>query len=268
MNNPTTNTIIETDIDKFRPSLWNFIGQEKATSLLKAVVDQYHEDLMDGRKPRLPSFLIKGACGMGTSVLADCIADAFGMTEIRKTYGHYLGMGESMYDFYKNTENVCCHICFAQQLSSYAQWCLMKLLREGVFLYTIPFEEEMHELVWEKGIIILSATYITPIVKPLIDAVDITCDLEKYKKIDLLRILQQRIKCLNWEVPDPQLRKIINNVETPGQSLKVLQTAYRFMRGRGRGENVMTGDDVKVALTYFAKRESPAKKKEEVVPPF
>ena len=78
----------KTDVDSVEPSLWNFIGQSKALSLVKCVLEQYQIDVMDGRHPNLPSFLITGEEGMGKSVMANAIAYAFGFTDIRIGYGN------------------------------------------------------------------------------------------------------------------------------------------------------------------------------------
>ena len=44
---------IYTDVDAFEPSLWNFIGQNNALSILRITVDQFYNDRNVGKNPSL-----------------------------------------------------------------------------------------------------------------------------------------------------------------------------------------------------------------------
>jgi len=117
-----------TDVKSIEPtSLWKIIGQHKILTLVKSVLEQFHNDVMDGRNPNLPSLLITGENGMGKSMLAKSIAYAFGLTDIRIGYGNCLGYGDDTPEYFLGgNDSSCFYIRYAEYLNQFAQNTIMR----------------------------------------------------------------------------------------------------------------------------------------------
>jgi len=229
-----------TDVKSVEPSLWNFIGQSKVLSLAKCVLDQYHNDVMGGRHPNLPSLLITGKNGMGKSVLAKSIAYAFGLTDIRIGYGNCLGYGDDVGEYFiSGNDNSCFYIRYAEQMNQFAQNTIMKLLLENVLYINNPLEQTSTQEEFPNRLIIFSAESTKRIIPQIVNAVDIKLSLTPYTEKELSQIIYQRCWQLDWPCSLDVMNFIAFHAKSnPGSAMRMLQITYII--SRGRGENYLS----------------------------
>jgi len=242
-----------TDVDSVEPSLWNFIGQSKVLSLVKCALEQYQLDVMVGRNPNLPSILIVGEEGMGKSVLAKSIANAFGILDVRVGYGNCLGYGDDTGEYFiSGNENSCYYIRYAEQLNQFAQNTIMKLLLEDVLHITNPLEQTSSQEEFPNRLIILSAASTKRIIPQIVNAVNIKLSLTPYTVKELSQIIYQRCWLLDWACSDEAMNFIGFHAKgNVGKAMKMLQTTYII--SRGRGEDYLRLADATQALIYTSK---------------
>jgi len=226
----------ETDVKSIEPaSLWKIIGQHKILTLAKCVLEQFHNDVMDGRNPKPPSVLITGENGMGKSVLAKAIAHAFGLTDIRIGYGNCLGYGDDTGEYFlSGNENTCFYIRYAEHLNQFAQNTIMKLLIEDVLYISNPLDRTTTHEDFLNRLIILSAASTNRIIPQIVSAVDINLSLTPYTENELSQIIYQRCWYLNWPCSDEAMNFIAFHAKgNVGKGMRLLQTMYTVARARG-----------------------------------
>jgi len=243
----------KTDVDSVEPSLWNFIGQSKTLSLVKCVLEQYQLDVMVGRHPKYPSFMITGEEGMGKSVLAKSISNAFGCLDIRIGYGNCLGYGDDTGEYFLGgNENSCYYIRYAEQLNQFAQNTIMKLLIENVLYITNPLERTTTHEDFPNRLIILSAEPTKRIIPQIFNSVDINLSLTPYSNEEISQMLYQRCWMLNWACTKGTMDYIAHNAKfNAGKAMKMLQMTYRV--ARSRGEDYLRLSDATQAQFYTSK---------------
>jgi Holliday junction resolvasome RuvABC ATP-dependent DNA helicase subunit len=216
--------------------------------LLKSVVDQYHLD-----QPQIPSFLLITQPGMGRETTARAVSAAIhGEYIFRHTYGQALGMGEDIYDFFKDgTENTTYYIESAELLSHFAQITLLKLLRDNILNQSLPLERETVEFPFIRGLVFLSCATTKPLFRSLLDLIDVQFRFEIYTGIDIGNVLRQRCTFMNWDITEAAQQRIATQANTPEQCIRLLTNTYRISRGRDGGATTMTKDDVQTALVHF-----------------
>jgi len=242
-----------TDVDSVEPSLWNFIGQSKALSLAKCVLEQNQLDVMVGRDPKPPSVLLTGENGMGKSVLAKSIAYAFGLTDIRIGYGNCLGYGDDVGDYFLGgNDSSCFYIRYAEYLNQFAQNTIMKLLIENILYVTNPLDRTTTQEDFPNRLIIFSATSTKGIIPQIINAIDVKIPLTPYTDKEISQMLYQRCWMLNWACTKDTMDYIAHNAKfNAGKAMKMLQMTYRV--ARGRGEDYLRLQDATQALIYTSK---------------
>ena len=243
-----------TDVNSIEPdSLWKIIGQSKALSLVKCVIEQYHIDVMDGRNPKLPSLLITGESGMGKSLLAKAISNAFGCLDVRIGYGNCLGFGDDVCEYFLGgNENTCYYIRYAEQLNQFAQNTIMKLLLEDVLHITNPLEQTSSQEEFPNRLIIFSAASTKRILSQIVSAVDINLSLTPYSNEEISQIIYQRCWMLDWACSDEAMKFIGFHAQgNVGKSMRILQMTYRV--ARARGEDYLRLADATQALIYTSK---------------
>ena len=242
-----------TDVDSVEPSLWNFIGQSKALSLVKCTLEQYQLDVMVGRHPKLPSFLITGEEGMGKSVLAKSISNAFGCLDIRIGYGNCLGYGDNVGDYFlSGNNNSCFYIRYAEQLNQFAQNTIMKLLIEDVLYTYNPLEQTSSQEEFTNKLIIFSAASTKRVLSQIVSNVDIKISLTPYTEKELSQIIYQRCWLLDWACTTDTMNYIAFNAKgNAGKAMKMLQMTYIISRNQGR--NMLQLQDATQAQFYTSK---------------
>ena len=222
---------IGTDITDFEPNLWNYIGQEKAITILKAIVDQFYNDKNSGRNVSIPSILLVGNEGLGKRTIAKAISDAFGNTEFKEMIGQILHMGDDIFVIKDTGEDATIYINSAECLSLPAQSLIFKMVNENILYIKKPFEDEAEEIPLDNRLIILSAQNTKRICYSIKKAIDITITLSDYSDNEISQILDQRIRALNWEIETKDILKMITHYSqnNPAEALKILQMAYRIM---------------------------------------
>ena len=243
----------KTDVDSVEPSLWNFIGQSKALSLVKCFLEQYHNDVMDGRHPKYPSLLITGESGMGKSLLAKAISNAFGCLEIRIGYGNSLGYGDDTGEYFlSGNDNSCYYIKYAEQLNQFAQNTIMKLLLEDVLYIFNPLEQTSTKEEYTNKLIIFSAASNKRILSQIVNAVDIKISLTPYSKEEISQMLYQRCWMLDWVCTLDTIDYLAHNARgNPGRAMRLLQMTYRVARSRGQSD--LRLPDATQALLFISK---------------
>jgi len=243
-----------TDVKSIEPaSLWKIIGQHKILTLAKCVLEQFHNDVMDGRNPKPPSVLITGENGMGKSVLAKAIAHAFGLTDIRIGYGNCLGYGDDVGDYFLGgNESACFYIRYAEQLNQFAQNTIMKLLLEDVLYITNPLERTTTQEEFPNRLIIFSSASTERIIPQLVNAIDVKFPLIPYTQEELSQIIYQRCRLLDWPCSLDTMNFIAFQAKgNAGRAMRMLQMTYTV--ARGRGEDYLRLSDATQALIYTSK---------------
>ena len=243
---------IETDINaNFEPSLWNFIGQKKTISILKTVVSQYYNDKTEGRNPDLPSILLLGESGRRT--IAQAIHNSFGNIEFREVLGKTLGMGENVSDYFLcGFDDITYFINACDDLSSYSQSLIFKLLNEKLLYIFDPYERKTTKASFPKRLIIFSAYDKERVIPALYNSIDVHCNLTEYSVNELFQIMKQRCSILNWKCESDKILEHIARVSNGNvdRSIRILFMVYRIMRSQDK--NVMNTSHLNKALHLMA----------------
>lgn len=232
-------------------SLWNIVGQEKATKLLKHLSLQFINDKMEGRKVDYHSVLISGPEGSGRSTLARAFANAIlGAPHYKETVGNTLGMGECLYDYFEESgPDTVFFIRGSENVSNYSQTVIFRLLREQILYVPVRSVRKMREVEFVvKPFLILSKSRDGRLNRELHKLIDWKIELEEYTEEDTYKILLARIKYCLWNVDSNNILNIIaqNCRGRIRKGLDILQMSYSISRGKNR--NVINREDVERAV--------------------
>ena len=183
-------------------SLWNIIGQTKATEMLKNIALQYAHDNSEGRKVDYPSVLISGDPGSGRSTIARAFSNAIlGAPDFKETVGKTLGMGECLYDYFEESgPDTVFYIRGSEEVSNYAQTVIYKLLREQILYVPVRSVRKMRQVEFStKPLIILSINRDSWLNLELQNLIAWKIELEPYSEEEIFRILMQRCKYCGWK---------------------------------------------------------------------
>ena len=241
-------------------SLYSFIGQDRAVSILKAVANQYINDKMAGRNPQLPSIQIRGYPQSGRRTLSLAFANSvLGCPPIKYTIGKTLSYGgDSVYDYIEDsTVDTVFFISGAQELTNCVQTVLYKLLREQILYIPMRSGQKMTKVPFPiKPLMIFSICTDSWLIPDLRDVIDLKIEMEKYTEEELFRILKQRCKYCGWKYSsDEVLRIIAQNANcNPGKSMTILKMAYSISRGENR--DIIKKGDTEKAVELLVKKKS------------
>ena len=244
-------------------SIWNIIGQTRATSILKNAALQYINDKMEGRKVDFPSVLISGETGSGRATLARAFANAIlGTPDFKQAIGRCLGMGTCIYDYFEQSipETVFC-IRGSECLSNYAQNSVVyKLLREQILHVPERTVRKMREVEFPtKPFLIFTTNKGRHLDTELNSLVDWKIELEPYFEKDIVNILFQRCKYCSWTCSSDEVLKTIahSSKNNPGKSMELLQMSYSISRSDNR--NIIQMKDVQKAIELLGENACPVK---------
>ena len=260
---PFTN-LFGTDVKDFQPNLWSFIGQNQTVDILRAIVGKHFNDRIDGCSTcSLPHIILIGRMGSGRKTLAKCIHSALGYepNNFREALGTTLGMGMDLFEFFLETEeDSTIFINGCEHLSPYAQNILYKLINEEVLYVSHPLERTTVPEPYHNRLFIFSSEHTNGIISQLLSSIDVQCSMNQYSIDELHQIIYQRCHFMNLPCGIDGMRVIAYRANgKPSVAVRILQTAFYFMRNRDSGEISM--DDINSAVSYFPKTELQKKSK-------
>ena len=125
------NQIAATDINAefdANVSLKTIIGSPHAVSIAKAYIDQYYNDIADGRNPLLTPILLVGQSGMST--FARAISNSFANLHFKSSHSHWFSGGVQDLNrfFYFGNYGTTFYISAIDTLNIMSQYMLWKIL--------------------------------------------------------------------------------------------------------------------------------------------
>lgn len=221
---------IATSVDEYEPSLWNFIGQDRARIALMALVDQYFNDRMMGRNPRFPGIMLIGDYGRGRTALARAVHHAMG-NFLFKQPGNTLGISEDPADFFQNTtEHTSFYIPNCSSMNPTVIGNLIYIVRDGMCFKSFP-NPITETIQVGNRLIIFSAGRNDKLDQDLLRHLTQLIELCPYTNQNIYDILRQRTAGLNWTATDASLRLITQNADNiPGRAMKILHLSHSVAR--------------------------------------
>ncbi len=169
-------------------NLYNIIpaGDRKSLDLLRSITDGIQSGYFD----KTPSVLIVGD---GSMALAIAFANTICSDDIRQCDAKcFMGTREMIY-FYGDSRFDSVHIIgnIDKMSSDNIVW---NFIKHRVYKFSLSFDGRLSEYVYLNGHLILTATDITKVSQPIVDAVDFKIILEPYTDEQLEMLVQQRLK--------------------------------------------------------------------------
>ena len=241
-------------------SLYSFIGQKRAVSILRAFANQYLNDKMEGRNPQLPAIQIRGYPQSGKRTLSLAFANSiFGCPVIEYGIGKTLSFGwDNIQNYIQNgTSSSVFYIDGAEELTNYVQTVLYKLLREQILYIPIRDEQKFEKIKFSiKPLIIFSISPDSWLIPELRDVINLEIEMERYTEFELLHILEQRCKYLGWSAKKNILRYIVlkGDASRVGKIIKILEMTYKIARADNR--DTLEMKDAERAVELLVKKKS------------
>ncbi len=246
------NSSIETSFEDCL-SLYNIVGNRKIVENFLAIKDSYHNQKMDGLKPKVPSIILSGDNTEECRKLAIAFGNSFG-NNFKEGWGQTIQFGgEDIFEFFQDAKN--CTTFFLNScecLSPFSQSVIYKLLKTGTLEVAAPFEIERRIIKVEfskDNLLILSTANKKRILSQLLNAVDYTFDLVGFSKYEIFLLLKQHCQYLNIKYrSDEVLKRISQYSDCQEQAVRTLKMATAIM-GADR-KDVLCLSQVSKALVF------------------
>lgn len=224
-------------------SLWQMIpsGKGKALALLKTISNS----VLNSTNKTVPSVLITGKEGKRTH--ASAFSRALASDKITEIDGSLLQVTVGMVHFFDASFDETHIITNAEQLVPQGKHSVAQILRERKFtLYN--YVRKQHDIYAVPGIVILTATELSKVPEPIIDAIDFVVEIKKYSIEQLKLVVLQRLKYAGF---DYECEEVLSEIVNGGkgqlkQVIRFLKLCVVVMGAEGRDELSMK--DVKKAL--------------------
>lgn len=235
-------------------TLYNYFLDNKAITILKKIVDQFHWDKIEGKNPTYPSIILFGA-PYSCKQLAKATSNAFG-NEYHEICGNYTFF-EDLREMANTGEHHTFYFSMLDKMTPQFEMRLYQVLTEGKFSIINIFEGETEIFYIPKNkLLIYSAqkTYLDKMNPNLLQTIDVIIELEDKYKEDLIYLsLIQKCKYCEWEFEDNALKLISikcgNNIEN---AYRLLQLCYYFVRSKGN--NMINMEVVRQAIILNMKK--------------
>lgn len=213
------------------PTLNHVIGQHQTVEKLKVAVEA-----ACARGVPLPSMLLTGAAGTGKSMLARLLA-----TEMASDYIEVLGQTLSTIPalnglLVQATAKAVVFIDEIHELTPACQVALLKVLDEGVIHICDGQSNRVTRLKVSPFTIIGATTNPEALLRPLTDRFKVVCPLQRYSQQDLIAILKQKTRQLDWPAEEGVLVEIAQrSFGTPRLAIRLMESVHRTATARGVG---------------------------------
>jgi len=249
MKTAANKNIIRIDDFDEHVHLWNLLSpgtKGKAIVLLRNIVDAFQSDNFAERSNTYPAVLIVGK--EGTRCHAKSLINSFAFETTRECRGSYFDHGvNSKHFFYASTCETAHLLTNIDEIGNNVESVLWRYLK---FRHCAYWDIGMRECdhIYVHGLIVLTASDITKVKKPIVDAVDYVVQLEAYTSEQLRLILHQRLSVSQTKYAgEPLLAYLVDNSDgTVRDCIDLLKTAHLLMRSQGRMEMLLS--DVEKAV--------------------
>jgi Holliday junction resolvasome RuvABC ATP-dependent DNA helicase subunit len=229
-------------------SLYNYLLENKAITILKKLVDQFHWDKIENKNPIYPSIILFGA-PYSCKQLAKATSNCFG-NKLVEICGNYT-FHEDLREMAEVGETHTYFFSSIDKMTPHFEMHLYKVLTEGKFSILNAFEGKAETFYISKDkLLIFSAekTYQQKMNPNLLQTIDVIIELEDSYNENLIYLsLIQKCKYCDWEYEDNALKLISlkcgNNIE---RAYRLLQMSYYFVRSKG--ENLINMEVVRKAI--------------------
>ena len=230
------NTAFENNI-----SLCNIIGisNRHAVQIAQSYIDQYYNDVAEGKEPQLSPILLIGNSGMST--FARAISNSFANIHIKHSHGSWFNFGvQDLNNFYYNSEyGMTFYIASIDKFDLMAQHKLWKILSSRrVHIFDCENRMPIDAPLWN-SLHIFSAKNINVLTEPLLDQFPVIIYIGNLTRDEIFLALKQRVNllCLSIESDSVlmSISKVSNSID---ESMNLLAMSYRLMRSKN--ENVLT----------------------------
>jgi hypothetical protein len=241
---------IVSDINSFdqEASIYKILFQDKATSLLKHVIDKITIDRYEQVNFKLPSILIAGKEGK------QLIAQAFSNSmcyDFEVIQGEGLGMGGSSGSLLENSDHeIVYYINQADKLTRYSKSQFFRLLTCRAVKFQNHFGGEDLTVTADNKLFIFGINDPKRISHDLYKAIDYHCSLKRYSTPELEILVEMRLKWawVNFEKEVPAI--IVHNSQgSISNCVRLLSLAYLVMRGNNN--NMITVKDVEIGIGLY-----------------
>lgn len=238
---------IGTDVNQIEiTSLSKIQGQNKVVDLLKMNLDAYFQSRQTGKPGSFGPVLFTGPSGTGKTLMAKALHCELGNLELIETNGEMLSSpSELIMILLKATENTTIFIDETQGMNARSQHILLTALSEKVIYVPASRNSKRKSVIpLENFTVLLATTHEYYLQDALRNRMRVYCRFEHYSLDDLVQIIRQRAKALQWEIESELVLIEIGkrSRKTPRTALnKNLQQCYNVCSSKGR--NIITMDD-------------------------
>jgi len=230
-------------------SLYNYLLDNKAVTILKCLTDHLHWDNIDGRATVFPYVILFGD-PFSAKLLARAFANTLGhdFVEIYCNYGFH----DELKKLADVAENNTYYFGSIENMAAYLETQLYNILTKNELRTFNPMKGEYDtQYISRNKPIIFSAekNYINMKNPNLLNLIDVKIVLDGKHNHDLIYLsLVQRCKICNWEAEDNSLKLIsIRCDKSIEKAFEILQMCYYWVRSKG--DDLITMEIVRQVLS-------------------
>ncbi len=173
-------------------NLYNIVGDEKAIEFLRAIVEEVHQDNYFAPGTKRPSILIVGK--EGKTLLANAFLNTLAIEDVRICPSKHFDNGMNSKELFDNSlYDTAIIITDFEQLRQMSEATIWRYLRYGWCSYP-NFPNRNRDYIHSNGFIILTASSLDKVGKPIQKAIKYIVRMEPYNQRKLFAICHQYLK--------------------------------------------------------------------------
>ena len=247
--------VVGTDVNQIEiTSLSHILGQPQVTDKLSVHISAHFNNKSSSNNSN-SSFgptILTGESGVGKTMTAKAIHAELGNLNLIETNGITMNAKSELYTTLLDAdENCTIFIDEAHGLNSQTQLILLTALSERTLRVPVG-KSHYHTVPLADFIVILATTHEYMLSKPLRNRMRIECRFRDYSVEDLIEIVHQRVKALNWQYESNDVSRIVAEraKRNPRQALhRNLQMCWEVAKSHDR--DVITLGDVDEAFYHL-----------------
>ena len=226
-------------------SIYKILFQDRATSLLKYVIDKTSIDRIENKNFKLPSILIAGK--EGKTLIGKAFSTSL-CSSFEHIQGKHLSMGGYSGSLYKNSDSeTVYYISSADELTAYSISLFHQFFSQGFIKFQNHISGEETTISAKNKLFIFSVDDSKKLCPDLNKAIDYHCCLKNYNETEMEIIIEMRLKWSGIDY-DKEVPAIIvhNGGGSISNCIRLLSVCYLIMRGNCR--NIMTVKDIEKGI--------------------